>query len=368
MKNTLNRAQFTAAIFLSLLSPLIRVMPRASAALAGKACWLCALPAFGLLALYGLLYTRCLRPGESLGALILRCLGPGLGRAALVFFAAAFLFYAGFVLRVGADRLVVTVYPSSGSAVFYTVLTLLCLMAALGQLRALGRTAVILRAMLLAVLAVAFVFSLPDLNKGNLGPVEWADTGGILKGALPLVNVGGIFACFGFLEGYAPGDEGRGRPGLRWLLVLMLTATLLCLTVVGSFGPALTLKMSYPFFVMIRDVSLLNLADRIEAIVIAIWVFSDFMMCSLLLRCAHEALRLCLDLPDPEARPWGELRGGRWLLLPEAGAVWCAAHFIARDSFGLIPWSDKIVPVCFALLVFGLLPLIFAIGKWRKKL
>ncbi len=367
MKSDLNRAQFTAAVFLALLSPLIRVMPRASAALAGKACWLCALPAFGLLALYALLCGRCHRPGESLGTEILRALGPAAGRAALLVFAAAFLFYAGFVLRVGADRLVVTVYPSSGSAVFYTVLTLLCLMAAMGSLRALGRTAVILRAMLLAVLATAFLFSLPDLDKGNLGPVTGRDIPGILRGALPLVNVGGLFVCFGFLEGYAPREEARSRPTLCWLGVLMLTASLLCLTVVGSFGPSLTLKMSYPFFVMIRDVSLLNLADRIEAIVIAIWVFSDFMMCSLMLRSAHEALRLCFRLPDPEERPWGELRGGRWLLLPEAGAVWCAAHFIARDSFALIPWADKIVPLCFALLSFGLLPLIFLLGKLRNK-
>lgn len=368
MKSSLSRRQFTAAVFLALLSPLIRVIPRGSAALAGKACWLCALPAFVLLALYGCLYARCLRPGESLGALILRALGPVAGRGALGLFAAAFLFYAGFVLRVGADRLVVTVYPSSGSAVFYTVLSLLCLTAALGSLRALGRTAVLLRAMLLTVLALAFCFSLPDLDKRNLGPVLAADASGILQGALPLVNVGGLFACFGFLEGYAPGNEGRAGPGLRWLGVLMFTATLLCLTVVGSFGPALTLRMSYPFFVMVRDVSLLNLADRIEAIVIAIWVFSDFMMCSLMLRSAHEALRLCFRLPDPEERPWAELRGGRWLMLPETLAVWCAAHFIARDSYGLIVWSDKVVPLFFAGLVFGLLPLIFAIGRLRKKL
>lgn len=367
MKSALSRRQLTAAIFLALLSPLIRVIPRASAALAGKVCWLCALPALVGLILYALVYGRCLNPGESLGALILRALGPVAGRAALLLFAGAFLFYAGFVLRVGADRLVVTVYPSSGSAVFYTVLTLLCLTAALGSLRALGRTAVILRAMLLAVLAVAFFFSLPDLDKRNLGPVTGADVGSIFLGALPLINVGSLFAAFGFLEGYVPPTEDRTRPGLTWLSILMLIASLLCLTVVGCFGPGLTLQMSYPFFVMIRDVSLLNLADRIEAIVIAIWVFSDFMMCSLMLRSAHEALRLCFGLPDPEEHPWAELWGGRWLLLPEAGAVWCAAHFIARDSYGLIPWADKVVPLSFAVLMFVLLPLIFLIGRVRKK-
>ncbi len=367
MKPSLSRAQFTAAIFLALLSPLIRIMPRGAAALAGRGCWLSPLPALALLGLYGWYYRRRLAAGESLGARILRTLGPAFGRAILGLFAAVFLLYAGFVLRVGADRLVVTVYPRSGSAVFYTVLTLLCLTAALGTLRALGRTAVILRAIMLAVLAMCFAFSLPDWNRENLTPLALSDAGGIFLGALPLVNVGGLFACFGFLEGYAPADEPPGRACFGWLAALMLTAALLCLSVLGSFGPALTLKMSYPFFVMVRDVSLLRLADRIEAVVIAIWIFSDFMMCTLMLRCAHEALRLCFSLPEPEEIPWGSLRGGRWLLLPEAAAVWCAAHFIANDSFALIPWSDKIMPALFAALIFGLLPLLLVLGGKQKK-
>lgn len=368
MKQQLSRPQLVAAVFLALLSPLIRVMPRASAILAGRASWLCALPAFLLLLGFGLFMRRFLRREESLSRLFLRCLGNIPGRAALVLYGLAFLFYAGFILRIGADRLVVTVYPSSGPGVFYTVLTLLCLMAAMGTLRALGRTAVILRCVMLTVLAFAFLFSLPDLDMRNLGPVHWSDVPGILLGSLPLLNVGGLFACFGFLDRYAPAPNGRGRPEILWLGILMLLAVLLCVTVVGSFGTALTLRMSYPFFVMIRDVSLLNLADRIEAMVIVLWVISDFMMCALMLRCAHEALRSAFDLPDPEERSFSDLRGGRWLLLPEGAAVWCAAHFIARDSYGLIPWSEQIIPYAFSALVFLGFPLIWLVGKLRKNL
>ena len=368
MKQQLSRPQFIAAVFLALLSPLIRVMPRASAILAGRASWICAVPAFLLLLVFGLFIKYFVRRDRSMSDLFLRCLGSIPGRVVLVLYSLAFLFYAGFVLRVGADRLVVTVYPSSGPGVFYTVLTLLCLMAAMGTLRALGRTAVLLRSLMLTVLAFAFLFSLPDLSAKNLGPVDWEDGAVVLLGALPLLNVGGLFACFSFLDRYAPSAPSRRRQEVLWLGVLMLIAALLCVTVIGSFGPALALRMSYPFFVMIRDISLLNLADRIEAIVIVLWVFSDFMMCSLMIRCAHEALRRAFDLPEPEDRPFFDLRGGRWLLLPEGAAVWCAAHFIARDSYGLIPWSEQVFPYAFFALVFLGFPLVWLVGKLRKKI
>ena len=43
------------------------------------------------------------------------------------------LFYGGFVLRSGADRLVVTVYPQSAPAVFTLSMGFCCLIAALGS-------------------------------------------------------------------------------------------------------------------------------------------------------------------------------------------------------------------------------------------
>lgn len=368
MKSRISRQQFVAAGFLALLSAMIRVMPRASAVFAGEAAWLCALPAFFLLGAFGAFLIALVKKDESMGAVFLRALGPVFGRIFLLIYGLAFLFYAGFVLRAGADRLVVTIYPTGGTRFFFSILLLLCLMAAMGTLRAIGRTAVILRAVMLAVLATSFVFSLPDLSLKYLGPVKWDDTGGILLGALPIVNVGGLYFCFSFLEGYAAPDSHKGRFYWPWLALLMLVAALLCVTVVGSFGTVLSLRMSYPFFVMIRNVSLLNLADRIEAFVIVLWIFSDFMLCTLLLRCSHEALRRVFGLPEPEEKPYFDLSGGRWLFLLEAAAVWCTAHFIAVDSYGLIPWADKIVPMVMALLMFGGFPLVWLVGKLRKKI
>ena len=138
------RKQFAAAIFTGLLSPLMRVLPRSSVLLAGKAAWLSVAPAFlALLALMALMNAlrRALLPGEGMANLLLRVLGPWFGRLALLLYAAWFLFYAGFLLRSGAERLTATVYQQSAVTPFIVVMLALCLLAALGTLRATVRTA-----------------------------------------------------------------------------------------------------------------------------------------------------------------------------------------------------------------------------------
>lgn len=368
MNGSMTRRQFSACIALGLLSPMIRVLPGAAVRLGGAGAWLSTLPAFGFILLYAVFILRFLRRTDGgMGDLFLHCLGPVAGRAALIIYGAGFLLYAGFLLRVGADRFVTTVYPDSGPMVFYSVMLLLCLMAALGKLRALGRTAVILLSMMLAVLALTFLSALENVEAAHLR-LGAADIPGVFLGALPIVNVGAFFACLTFLMRYAGDSERRLGPYLPCFGTLAALCFLLCLTVVGSFGPALTGRMIYPFFILVRDLSVFSLGSRITALIVAMWVFSDFCLGTLMLRCCHECLVLCFSLPEVEDGPYFSLRGGRWLLLCEAAVVWLSAHFIAPDTFALQAWSDRRIPLMYAALSLGGLPLVWLIGKLRRKI
>lgn len=369
MSRPMTRRQFAACLTLSLLSPLIRVLPGAAVRLGGRACWLSAAPAFGLILLFAQLTLTLTRKTEGgMGELLPLCLGKTAGRVALLVYGAAFLLYAGFLLRVCADRFITTVYPDSGPAVFYTVMLLLCLMAALGRLRALGGAAVILLALMLAVLALSFAASLPGVQPSYLLPLDAAELPDVLTGALPMVNVGSFFACLTFLLRYTDDRERRLRHYLPSFAVLGLLCLLLCLTVVGSFGATLTGHMSFSFFLLVRDLSLLHLGSRIAAFIVALWVFSDFCLGTLLLRGCFETLRLCFALPEPEAAPYFSLGGGRWLLLAEAVCVWLVARFIGQDPLVLQHWSDSVIPLLFAGLNLLALPLVWLVGHLRGKI
>lgn len=364
------RPQFAAAIFAALLSPLFRVLPRTAAELAGRASWLCAAPAFLVLLLLTALMNslrRQTRPGEGMAGLILRFFGPVFGRLLLTAFGLWFLFYAGFTLRNGAVRLTATVYQQSSTDPFIVILLMLCLIAALGTMRAAARTAVLLRAILLGALVFVSVFALSNLSMKNLFPLRLEDLPGVALGAFPILTVGGVAAFFSFLNAYVEPTESPTKWTLPPLIVFSLSSGLICFEAVGTFGAALTAKLSYPFFTMIRDVSLFGLNQRIEAVVIALWVFADFILCTMLLRCAHEAFRTILCLPKPEDTTFFSLRNGRWLIWLEAPAVYLCSHLISPSSERFLFWSQTLIPLITNIYVFGGFSLIWVVGKLRGK-
>lgn len=368
--NTLTQKQFSAMITTSLLSPLLRSLPRAVVQTAGKAAWLSIIPAFFLLlammALQGCL-VRQLPPGKGYADLILKWLGPVAGRAVLIVFWAWFIFYSGFVLRSGAERLVAAVYPESPPLPFLLVMTVLCLLVSLGSLRAAGRTAYLLRIFLLFALAMVLFFAAPNISRENLLPIPWNNTKGTLLGALPIAAIGGLIGCFPFLMGYVEPIDQPVRKSVSLVLICLAIAGLICLEVVGTFGAELTEKLAYPFFLMVRDISIFHITQRIEAVVVVLWIFADFILCAAMLRCAFECIRLVFSLPNPETEPLLSLKNGRWLMWIGAALVVFCGSYLTNSALKLEEWSDRIVPYLGAFLIYAVLPILFFIGWVRGK-
>lgn len=371
MKDTaVTRKQFAAAIFAALLSPLLRVLPRQPVLLAGKAAWLSVIPAFVILLMLAALMNALrdrLRPGEGMANLILRSLGPLFGRILLLLYAAWFLFYAGFILRSGAERLTATVYQQSSIYPFILVKLALCLLVSMGTFRATTRTAVILRAILFVSLGMVFVFALSNIYLKNLLPLAWDEVPGVAIGAWPVLSVGTVASFFSFLNAYVEPSDKPMKWILPRLLLFCVMAGLLCFETIGSFGRGLVLQLRYPFFTMTRDVTIFNLSQRVEAVVITLWAFADFIICVMLLRCAHEALRTVFGFPKSEDLPLFSLRRGRWLLPLEAVAVYALNQSFASSPFIFSVWSEKIVPLTSNCFAFGGFALVLLVAKLRRQ-
>ena len=366
---TITRKQLSAAVTVSLLSPLLRLLPQTAVGFAGRAAWMGALTALVPLTALGLVmasFRRRLRPGEGMGGLLLRWLGPVAGRIVLCLYGAWFLFYGGFILRSGAERLVSTIYPSSGQDLFLLVTIGLCLAVSLGALRAAARAAVIMRAVLTGALVLVLALSLPNMDAAFLGPIGARDVLAAVPGALPFASVCAVAACFSFLEGYARPPKGRLWPAGAALLVLGLGAAV-CLAVVCVFGPALAGTLTYPFFVMIRGISLWDLVPRIEAAVIAVWVGADFMLVTMLLRCAHEALRPVFGYPVPDGLPAFSLGKGRWLQWLEGLAVLGCSALFDLPPWQLKLWSDRYIPLCSDVMLYGGFGLLWLVTLPQRK-
>ena len=235
-------------------------------------------------------------------------------------------------------------------------MALICAVAAVGPLLPLARAAMLFRPLMLGLIALVAILTAKDLDLTLLLPLRPSDVRDVGLSALEIANLLSI----GFFLGFGASKLSRPlrfRDFAPWLAVLLGVIALMTAGCIGMFGPELTAKMPYPYFMLVRDLTVLGALERFEPVVIALWFFSDFILVSLLLHLAAGNLRTALGL-----------RAGRWFDALCAAAAVAAALALPGALDAQRALSERIVPTCCAALAFGpLLPLLL-LGLLRKKL
>lgn len=309
---------------LAVLSPLLRVVPETNLRAAGNAGWLSGLAALPILALYALFLRAALRrlpEGKMLEDGLFAPLRRFLGLWAL--------FYAGFGLRMSAERFFTALGVFTAWQPFALLLAALAAVAAGWGAKPLGRAAQIFLAAVTAALLLALGCALPQMDWGRLGGVSRYDAPSILHGALPTVSVGmtGLL----FLALLAPPGIGSDlKRGGGFLLRLTLTATAISMAAVGVLGAESAQRLSHPFFILLRNISLSRAIERVEALISAVWVLPDLTLLAALLILARRLLPV-RQKPLPA-----------WML---AAAAFGLAASLSPTAFGLAVWSEKIIPI-----------------------
>ena len=224
---------------------------------------------------------------------------------------------------------------------------------------------------LFVVLVFTLVFALPELNVKGMLAVSTADIGPVLLGSLPLLNIGaGILVYPTFREGLVPIAPGRGKAAAKWLVRVCLLAVLLSVFAIGMLGAELTAHLSYPFFTMLRNISIFHAVERFEALVVGLWVLPDFILISLMLMLASGGLRTVFGCPPKpgEGCKLLNLKNGRALIWLCAAAALAGGLLLAPNSFNLEFYSRYLIPALTLGFTIGGISIIFVIGKLRKTL
>ena len=356
----LSRKELGWLLWGALLSPLTRTVPGALLRAAEGGAWLAAalcLPGAALLAAILGRFYDLRRPGEGLGGLLCRGLGPGPGRVLAGLYGLWLAFGAGVSLRSAADQFVAAVYPESPVWLFAGAGLLLGLLPGRGRVRTLGRCARTAAPWLAGMFALVLLLAAPDVDLTELRLPEEA----LLRAGDGAVSLLGVLSSGAFLL-LLTDRADPGPPGGAFLAPLTgLAALALAMTgvVTGVFGHSLAGQMDYPFFVLIRNVGLLHLMERMEALAAAMWVISDFLLLGALLQAAPAALGTALYGPAGPRRDWLF-----WLCAVLAGA---AARLCAPDAFALQALGRRPVPLANLGFAFGVLPLTLLAGRLRGK-
>ncbi len=348
VEDTVTLRQYASTVFVALFSPMSRLLPGAAAELAGASGWVG--PLLALLPLAGLtaLMYWLLRFGDrslGLGETLCRSLGNFPGKGLSLLLALWLVFYGGFLLRSGSERLISTVYPSAGPGFFLPWLLGVCVLAAMGRLRYAFRCGTVILILFSATLVLIYLLALPSVKLSSLWPPRLLEPGKLALSALPAMDTLSPWVYFTFLRGYVREDSHALKRGLKGITVTSLGGLLLLVATLGVLGPELTKRQQYPFFIMIKNLSVFHVIQRIEPLVVTVWLMTDFICVTLVLLSAAEALA-------------GVFPGKRTRYVPACGLGMLILGFLmAPDALSLTRLSDLVVPGINLGITFLLLPL-----------
>ncbi len=355
--------QLRALYVLGILSPVIRLIPNSTLRYAGSAAWLS--PILALLPVVGYGYflgrvAKSRKSGETAPVLLCRVLGKRAGRMILILTGLWLAFYAGFLLRMDGERLRSTIFRNVNLWFFVAVGLSVCTVIALGNLKSLARMAELFLPVLGLVIALSCGLALVDVKLENLLPVTVYDLPGAAAGAVPILDVLSVSAFYLLFLGEIEKSPGAQQVVTRGLLWLMLGIWLLVGTVTGTLSAPLANHLNNPYFVMARDLSVFGVNERIEAVIIALWVVTDLIYIVTLMRASVVALQ--------GAILYGSRK--RWVLVL-SGGVLLSAVLCAGNAFTLSRLSEVWVPAISMGFTLGLLPAIalwgYASQKRRKR-
>lgn len=367
---TLSRRQMLALMFVAMLSPFLRLIPRQVALFAGRTAWVAPLLAFFPLLALAAVLEKLLKaaPKHGLGEASCQILGGGVGKAALVVWSVWLCFHGGFILRSGADRFIGTIFPDSDAWIFVGVMAVLVLIAGLGSVKTLARSAEIFRPLLAVVLLAVVLLALPEVHWEYELPVMPADVlPSCLGGIMMADTVCVVLVLAAFLAGYESSDTPRLRSFGGFLVLTCVLASAICAVVVGVCGVTLTTQLSHPFFSMVRDITVFQTVQRFEALVVGLWVLPDFVLVTMELLIAADNLMLVFGGEKIEHGGLSWRSGNKFIWLGVLAAV-ATAIWIARTADQLALWAFTLIPAVNLTFCFGYPAVLFAVGKARKRI
>lgn len=363
MKEGISSRQLLTLSFVALLSPFLRLLPTTAAQQAGSAAWvssaLSVLPAAVIAAIVTSL-RNSFPQGRGLSHVLTGIFGKFVGSLVISLWSLWLVFHSGFLLRSGADRFIATIYPTAKPLFFIVLMAIICTTAAFGHIKPLARSAELFRPLLLFVIGLVLVFTIEDVEPTFLLPVTTEHIAGIVR-ALPFTAeaVSVVLVNMAFLARYLR-PEAKYRSIVPWLLGVTVLNVLLCAVSVGTLGKTYTAALSSPFFVMARDLSILSGVERIEALVVGLWLLPDFILITMELIIASDNLLLITGQSGSE-------KGKTLYILAAAAIAIGVAISIAPNSEALQRWSDEIVPAIHLGWAYLMLPLVWIVGRLRKK-
>jgi len=349
------------AILLSLtviMSPSVRFIPNFTATKAKQAAWVS--PAFSFLIIFLFLYVVYAIVDKyqdtPFSEVMNDICGVVIGKILLSLYIIWLTVLTTFYVRYYAERLLTTVMPYINNYLFTVIMLISVAIMVRKSIVALVRMNELMLPIFVLVFVGCFVFSIFKIQVKNFLPVSRLDVIPISKAGIGIVGMWGYLPFIFLFSGMIHSKKDIKKYGLKSVLFLTSVTVPLIAMCIGMLGPKIIETMPIPFFVAVKQISLFDTIERIESIVVTIWIFSDLLLISLFISMLLEMFKSLFRLSDTCS-----LTGIYCIFL------FFLSFYLARDIFELECFSSQIYIYVNVIFLIILPTLVFFVGKLRKK-
>jgi spore germination protein KB len=342
-REVIDGRQATWLVIGLILPTAILVVPAITVKHAGHDAWLSiflALP--GGLAVAWVVVSLCRRfPGKDFFQCAEEALGRLPARVVELLYVWWFLHAASLIALEFAAFLCAAILPDTPPLVFFILGLAVVAYAVRHGLEVMARYSQVVLPLTLLLLSMVLLLAVKEMKFGRLLPIFDQPFPSVLKGAAAPLAWFGEVVVFGLIIPNLNRQEEALRAAARGILFTSFYLWACVTATIAVFGPALPAGWLFPTYNTVRVVSIANFLERLDAVVVAAWMFGGFIKVGMFYYAAVLGSARLLGLKDyrPLVGPVGATIVGLATLCRSvvelrdfAARVWPAYAFIPYEA------------------------------------
>jgi len=362
MDNTphISMKQTYTLFLLASFAPATRLASSFAAKLGGHAGWVsiilaCAIYCVLIYILHGLF--KLFEHHTNLYDIYKACFGKTAGNALSIIYMLWIFMLLGFYVRTFAERFLTSIMPSTPLPFFLITLLLLCYILLRGKFEHFTRLITLCFYVVCACLLFIFVFNLQNIQLQNIYPVTTLNTANILRGTYPFTGMFVYITLLMFIGDEIGDIQHFKKLGLQSAVVLLVVNIMIFLSTVGVFGSSLTQKLSLPFFMSSKIISIFGSIERLESLFVITWFITDIAIIVMLMYILLKLIGKVSNTPHTHI-----------LKTPLLLGLYLFSIYFANNVFELASFSEKIALAGNIALCMGVPCVALGVGWGRKRL
>lgn len=361
-KGKITPAQATFLLMFSVLATANFNLPAIAAAEAKMDAWMTPLVATipGLILAVIMAKLAQMFPGLTLTQYIQLILGKYIGWGVGIAYLLWLVWTNILIIRTAVDFIVTAFMPETPIEVFIAILIFLTAWGVRAGLEVLGRSASFLIPIFVGTFVLIFILLFHEMDFLRLTPVLEDGIKPVVKGSITPIAWRGEVVLMAFIWPYLNKPE-QGLKATIWaVLAIGIILVFTSLGVTTIFGP-LSAQFRFPTFMLARYVSVANFIERLDAIIMAVWIAGAFVKIGIFYYVSCLILGELLNLQEYQAivYPLGIIQGFQTIEIAANASI--LVMILAR----VWPYTafifEYIIPI-------GILMVAFARGFHKKNL